>query len=163
MKLTPTQRRALLTAYCADYGLSEDSFAKRTIRAILDAGLVTTKGYDLVITDKGRHALGVHVPPSKRPKRMFTAIRHAVATVCPRQDIEVLRRRQASLPSFTDDGQLDWTGVVAVADVSDTYHAALGDDEDVRWSAAATMVTEMGFPCYCDISFGHAVFWTEDE
>ncbi|TNF32977.1 MAG: hypothetical protein EP329_08845 [Deltaproteobacteria bacterium] len=172
MKLTPTQRHALLLAFSNEHGLYGYFTSARTLEALRDEGLIAPANPDrvpdpdededegeYVITQRGREVLGAWVPPSRRPKRLITALRMA-ATALIGDHVQVVTRRKASLPSFTDDGPLDLSDVYAVAEAP-----RLDPDNDkaeVRWSAVATMASEMGFPCSCELAVGHVLFYKDE-
>ena len=166
VKLTAPQRKALLLAYAEDWVLCDgDSISKRTLGILGKAGLIECDDGDdeYRITPEGEAALGLQIAANKVPKRMFTAIQRAVDAVFHDEDRE-LHRGSSQLPQLYDEGVPDWDGVVAVGELSLVgYGSDEDDDELVRWSAVATLVTAMGFPCHCDIQDSVAILYKAEE
>lgn len=170
-RVGPVQRRALMLAYSDEHDLYVDSdpdfgVNPRTARSLLDRGLlhVERDGDEETwsITGDGAKALGAWVPPSRRPKRLKTAIRKALAVFV--EDGEslsraVLRPDELNHQVWVDDETVgDYSEALAVVDLAE-YEIEV---DEVAWGCVGRMVSELGFPCYVEAGHGVAGVWPNE-
>jgi hypothetical protein len=175
-RIGPAQRRALMLAYSDEHDLYVDTDPEfgvnpRTARALLDRGLLQVErdGDDdyaeetWSITRAGEKAVGAWIPPSRRPKRLKTAIRKALTTF-------IHEGASLSRAVLRPDelGRQVWAGDETVAHYSDARAVVDLEEyeyevDDVAWGCVGRMVSDLGFPCYVEEGQGVAGIWPNEE
>ena len=164
MKLTNSQRTALAMAYAADVACEVDDDEGprlRTIRALVKRGLLQDDDDNsdcFILTAAGREAVEIPAALARKPTTALAAVTIAVAWWVG-EDAEVHDPAVVAMP-LHDEGDADWTGVLALVERPDY--------DDVGWvdyEAAATLATELGFPCYVEeVNHYFVAYWAaEDE
>jgi hypothetical protein len=176
VRIGPAQRRALMLAYSDGHNMYVDSDPEfgvnpRTARSLLERGLLQVErdGDDEYadetwsITRDGEKALGAWVPASRRPKRLKTATRRALATFADEGESlrrAILRPDELGRQVWTSDERLaDYGEAMAVIDLEE-YEFEM---DDVAWGCVGRMVSELGFPCYVEAGHGVAGIWADGE
>ena len=175
-RLTESQRHALLFAYSSrhelfDFGDEFGGVSQSTLRSLVRKRLLEFEDPDdregeLLLTRKGRAALGLEGAVMRRPKRMATAVRRALAHLLD-GDANIKKPEAVFLPKHipatvwvNDEQCADFSDALMLVDVDE---AGLDGFEDVEWSAVALMVTELGFPCYAERTRHLQAFWPDEE
>jgi hypothetical protein len=175
-KITEGQSQALMLAYSDQYilyGCADefDGTSPASLRAVLRKGWVRPVDMDdpedeLEITEAGRVALGVPGVLKAPPKRMKTAMVRALGHfLTPAAN---LRSPDAIFPPAKLSGAV-WANDEQRADFSealllvDMDAAGLTGFEELDWSCAARLVTELGFPCTVSCMRHIQAFWPDED
>lgn len=164
MRLSDPQRFALAKAYGADMDCMADDYEgprPRTLNALVKRGLLQADADNsgcFVLTSAGRDALGIPDALAQKPATALAAVTVAVGRWVG-EDAEVHDPAVVGMP-MPDEGEADWTGVVALVEKPD-----YGDPPWAHYEAAATLTAELGFPCYVEgVNYYYVAFWpAEDE
>lgn len=160
MKLSYTQRFALIHAYAPDYSVEirpapdEDGFAPQTLRSLHGKGLIEMDGHDgyewAEVTDVGREALGLR---TLQPTDLEDAVRQAVQLILETEVEEYYAHQDVPAVCVDEDEWNDrfvWTDttevLAAVRIPGMTSAAPFEADPDVLLSAVGRAITELGYP-----------------
>ena len=173
---TDRQRHALMLAYSEHhvlYGYGDEftGVSPNTTRSLLARGWVVPIDPDdiddeLVITRTGKRVLGLTGVFLRKPKRMKTAVVRAVGYfVYPEPKLRAATFRPEKLNStvwVNDEQKADFSDALLVVDMSQADLVGLADDE-LSWACAATLVSELGFPCYVSRTRYVQAFWPDED
>jgi len=175
-RITEAQSQILKLAYSDQhilYGFADefDGISPASLRAVLRKGWVRPVDPDdpedeLELTTAGREALGLPGVLKAPPKRMKTALVRALAHfLTPDAN---LKKPDAIFPPkelpavvwVDDEQQADFSEALLLVDIDE---AAMAGFEDVDWSCAARLVSELGFPCYASRTRHIQAFWPDED
>ena len=175
-ELTESQSHIVRMAYSDDYVLyggsdDFDGVSPASLRSVLKRGWVAPVDPDdpddeLELTEAGRSALGIPAALKAPPKRFKTAVLRALdhfmgPESATRQPGAVFRPE--CLPGtvwVNDEQKADFSEALLLVDMDE---ADLNGFDQVDWSCAARLVSEMGFPCYVTNQRYIQAFWPEEE
>ena len=173
---TEAQEAALRLAYSDDHLLYDeadefDGVSPATLRSLhrhrwVVADPTDRSGDSLVLTSRGRRALGLEGSLLRKPKRMKTALLRAIEHfLTDRADVRSpgAMFEPEDLPGavwVNDDQQADFSEALWLVD---TGECDLIGFDDVDWACVARLVSELGFPCYTSSTRYIQAFWPEDE
>ena len=145
MKLTKKQRTALLQAYRCDDGIYADPWDgvhPRTASALVKKGLLRVDETDkdvFWLTAAGEDALGITAIKRAKPTELIAALEAAVPALLGRGF--AVRSQDAEAPPLRDEGESDWSGVVAWL----VYEPYMDDEFDEGFEAVEKLLEELGF------------------
>jgi len=175
-KITEAQSQALRLAYSDQhilYGYADefDGVSPASLRAVVRKGWVgpldpEDPEDELELTEAGRQVLGLPAVLKAPPKRMKTALVRALGHfLAPDAN---LRKPDAIFPPseipavvwVNDEQRADFSEALLLVDVDE---AGLSGFDEVDWSCAARLVSELGFPCYVDRTRHIQAFWPDED
>lgn len=175
-KMTEAQSHILRLAYSDQYtlyGYSDEfsGISPASLRAVLRKGWVAPVDPEdpedeLGLTESGCQALGLPGVLKAPPKRMKTALVRALGHfLAPDAN---LRKPEAIFPPakipavvwVNDEQRADFSEALLLVDMDE---AGLSGFDEVDWSCAARLVTQLGFPCAVSRTRHIQAFWPDDD
>ena len=174
-RLTQAQENALRLAYADDfilYGVPDpDGVRRATLQSLKKQGWVRPDDPSdpegtLVLSRRGRSVLGLRGTLMRKPKRFRTALVRAISHFVDdrvdlkSKDILFVPKDLPGAVWVDDERRADFSAARLLLDLEESD---LDWVEDVDWSCVATLVTELGFPCFTSRTRYIQAFWPEEE
>jgi len=176
MKLSETQREALIHAYAPNYCLGvrefpdDDGFARQTVQSLARKGLIELdergRYEHATLTQEGRRALGLDAPPPGELRGVVSKALELFVEWEP--EAHELFFGDDVPPICVEEDELQGTSLwTDTTDVLFAFHDPCGGgflgNQDVYWDAVARWVSESGYPVEADSLRGLVHFSRSDE